>query len=397
MRKPITDTLLRGIKAPPNKRLEIADTRCAGLEFRVTPNGAKSWSFRFRDPSSAKVTRATIGNYPDISLGKARKRADALRARVAAGENPVATKRQERAEAASKTFKALADRFMKEHSQRHKRSWDADERNLRLHILPRWADRRFDSIGRQDAIALIEELVQAGTETLANRVHALISSIFSFAVDADLLKANPVARMRRRGAERVGRRVLSDAELRLFWSSIVRPPVSRQVGLALRLTLLTGARAGEVAGIVLTEFEHLDDLQRAAWILPANRSKNRKTHLVPLSPLAIETIRDAQGLVDETAKYLFPSHAVSGAPITGHALAVAMARFAASLTIQDAFAATWRSDAPTPHDLRRTVRTRMSELGISKEDRDAVLNHTPSDVGSKHYDLYDRSRPCGRI
>lgn len=239
---------------------------------------------------------------------------------------------------------------------------------------------------------MIEELVQAGTETLANRVHALISSIFSFAVDADLLKVNPVARMRRRGAERVGRRVLSDAELRLFWPSIVRPPVSRQVGLALRLTLLTGARASEAAGIALTEFEHLDDPQRAAWVLPADRSKNGKAHLVPLSPLAIETVRDAQALVDEAAKYLFPSPAVPGAPITGHALAVAMARFAESLTSHDAVAAAWRSDAPTPHDLRRTVRTRMSELGIPKEDRDAVLNHTPTDVGSKHYDVYDRSR-----
>jgi hypothetical protein len=42
--------------------------------------------------------------------------------------------------------------------------------------------------------------------------------------------------------------------------------------------------------------------------------------------------------------------------------------------------------------LRRTAATRLAELGIAKEDRDAVLNHTPRDVGKKHYDLYDRER-----
>ena len=40
--------------------------------------------------------------------------------------------------------------------------------------------------------------------------------------------------------------------------------------------------------------------------------------------------------------------------------------------------------------LRRTVATRLAEMGIQKEDRDAILNHTPQDVGKKHYDLYER-------
>ncbi len=53
---------------------------------------------------------------------------------------------------------------------------------------------------------------------------------------------------------------------------------------------------------------------------------------------------------------------------------------------------TWKAEPPSPHDLRRTLRTRLSALGVSKEDRDAILNHTPTDVGTKHYDLYDRAK-----
>ena len=84
-------------------------------------------------------------------------------------------------------------------------------------------------------IELIESIVSAGKHTAGNRVHALISKIFSFAIDADLLEANPAARLRKRGVEKIGRRVLEDTEIKEFWRGIVLPPVSRPVGLALRL------------------------------------------------------------------------------------------------------------------------------------------------------------------
>ena len=107
-----------------------------------------------------------------------------------------------------------------------------------------------------------------------------------------------------------------------------------------------------------------------------------------MSPRA--DVLSAAELADNGEAYLFPSRAVKGAPITAHALAVAMARFAAGTNPE--IAKSWRVEPPSPHDLRRTVATRLAELGIAKEDRDAVLNHTPRDVGKKHYDLYDRER-----
>ena len=249
MRKALTDTLIRTLAPPGTGRLEIADLRTSGLSFRVTSNGARSWCFRFRDPRSGRTSRATLGEYPTISLAVARKRADAMRREVAAGENPVERKRREREAATHRTFRALADRYLNEHARRHKRSASADERNLRLHVLPKWGRRRYDEIGRADVIELAEGLVTAGKPTLANRVQALVSSVFSFAMDADLIKGNPCARLRRRGVETIGRRVLSDDEIRLFWDGIVQKPVSQRVGLALRLILLTGVRPGEAAGM----------------------------------------------------------------------------------------------------------------------------------------------------
>jgi integrase len=67
-------------------------------------------------------------------------------------------------------------------------------------------------------------------------------------------------------------------------------------------------------------------------------------------------------------------------------------RFADQLKAKSAVAKTWRADPSSPHDLRRTFATRLSSLGIPKEDRDALLNHIRADVGSKHYDLYERAK-----
>jgi integrase len=390
MRKALTDVFVRNLPCPSAGRVEVADIRAAGLSFRVTCKDARSWCFRFRDPRSGKTSRATIGEYPDVSLSEARQRADAMRRLVAGGANPVEAKRREREVAAQKSFQGLAERYLNEHARRHKRSAPADERNLRLHVLPKWRRRRYDDIARADVIELIEGLVTAGKPTLANRVQALISSVFSFAMDADLVNGNPCARLRRRGVEVIGRRVLTDDEIRLFWSAIIDKPVSRPVGLALRLVLLTGVRPGEAAGAGKAELTNLAEKDRGRWIIPAARSKNGRAQLVPLSELARQTAISALELSGNEIEHVFPSPSVDGAPITAHALAVAVARFGRSLDA--ATSKSWRADPPSPHDLRRTLATRLAELGVSKEDRDAVLNHTPQDVGKKHYDLYERER-----
>jgi integrase len=232
-------------------------------------------------------------------------------------------------------------------------------------------------------------MIKAGSPVQANRVQALISTVFSFAVDADLMDANPCSRLRKRGAENKGTRVLSDDEIRQFWQRCVSPPVSRRVGLALRLTLLTGCRPGEAAGIARNELTSVDRSGEAAWLLPPDRSKNGRAHLVPLTESARSTIVAALDLISDDDDYLFPSPIQGGGPITGHALTVAMSRMAKK--IAGAAKATWSADPPSPHDLRRTVSTRLAALGIPEEDRDAVFNHTPTGVGKKHYDQYDRA------
>jgi len=384
----ITDTLLKAMKPPAAGRIEIKDDRCAGLEFRLTKAGVASWSLRFRDPQTGKPSRFTIGRYPDVGIAAARERGNALRKDVAAGINPVQRKYRDRHDASINTVSALADRYMNEHARRFKRSADADERNLQLHILPKWAKRRYDQIERADVIELVETIVRNGTPVQANRVQALVSKIFSFAVDASLVKFNPCSRLRKRGAETRKTRVLTDEEIRQFWQRSVLPPISRRVGLALRLVLLTGCRSGEIAGIHRKELSDLDARGKASLLVPADRSKNGRAHFVPLSEPARAVVLLALELIDD-GEYLFPSPVGRGGPITSHTMTIAMRRMATK--ILGAAKKSWDAEPPSPHDLRRTVATRLSQSGIPAEDVSAVLNHVRTDVTGRHYDHYQRA------
>jgi integrase len=362
--------------------------RSAGLEFRVTAGGAKSWSFRFRDPTRAgnPLARATIGSYPAMELYEAREQSVTMRKAVEAGRNPIAERKAARSGVGS--FGRLAARYLAEYAERRKRSHKRDARNLELHVLPHWKAKAATAIERGDVIELVERLVTAGKPVAANRVQALVSKVFSFGIDAGALKFNPCHRMAKRGTETAGRRVLSDPEIRLLWSGVITPKAPRS-GLALRLTLLTGARIGEVAGLCRSELHQVSDQAKAAWIIPGSRTKNKRDHLIPLSGLARDTVIELLEMIGPNDEYLLPARSQRGGPMSANSLWQAMAYFGDRIAGDDDAIRTWKADLPSPHDLRRTVETRMAELRIPKEYRDRVLNHVPGDVGSRHYNLHD--------
>ena len=157
-------------------------------------------------------------------------------------------------------------------------------------------------------------------------MQALISKIFSFAVDASLRDDHPCHRLKKRGAEKAGRRVLSDAEIPLFWNGIVTPPrrpPDRPRACGSRF--LTGARVSEIAGLSRAELHDIESPANAAWQIPGARTKNDRDHLIPLAPLARETCGGPAG--DDRARRALPFPTRSRrrvGPITGNTLTQAM-------------------------------------------------------------------------
>jgi integrase len=385
VKRALTDAYLRTLRAPATGRLEINDAACRGLALRVTPNDIRTWNFRYTNAQGG-VGRMAIGRYPTISLADARLRADALRRDLSTGIDPVQALRQRKIEtqSKSKTFGHLAERYVAEYVRRETRPRTGEEyeRNLNKHILPHWADRNYTTITRADVIELINRIARK-TPIAASRVATLIGQVFNFGIDVGLITASPAVRIRKPGKDVPRERVLTDDEIRLFWPRIVESPVSRPVGLALRAALLLGLRAGEIAGLRRDELRDFNDRKRAAIELKGERTKNGRALWLPLSPLAHETVAEALELSADNI-FVFPS--IDGAAIEAHALAKAMYRFGETLT--GAAAKTWRNERPTPHDLRRTLRTRLSALGIPRDICDTIMNHAPQDIGRKHYDWH---------
>jgi integrase len=151
----------------------------------------------------------------------------------------------------------------------------------------------------------------------------------------------------------------------------------------LRLQLLLGARVGEIAGMARHEF----DMEARTWTTPAKRTKNKRQHILPLSPLARKLI--AERMMEQPGRFLFPTkHGNSqDSEHIAQGLQAALPHFE--------FRTRDTEPAPiTSHDLRRTLATKLRELGFSSDVRDAVLNHITAkqrSVTEAHYTHADLS------
>jgi integrase len=164
------------------------------------------------------------------------------------------------------------------------------------------------------------------------------------------------------------------------------------VALALKALLLTGQRPGEIVGARQGELVDLDAPAKARWEIPAVRMKARRPHVVPLAPMARVLFQDAvarrQAQGDTVG--VFGSRFANRDTLARHSLSRALQRVIAQLDRRHGAAVSLADRPPTPHDFRRTVGTGLSQLGITREDRMAVLAHVAGDIHGQVYDRYER-------
>jgi integrase len=194
-----------------------------------------------------------------------------LQERVAKGEDPALER------AAVGTVAELIEQYVERHA-RHLRDARNEERLLRKDVLPALGHLKLDQVRRRQVADLVSAIAtrsraEGRKGVTANRVLGAMSRLFNKAVAWGLIEHSPAERVVMPVAETPRDRVLSDVEVARLWSLLDHMPDER-MRRALRLALLTGARIGEVVGIRLEEL-HLD---RALWLLPAQRSKNKRSH-----------------------------------------------------------------------------------------------------------------------
>jgi integrase len=136
-------------------------------------------------------------------------------------------------------------------------------------------------------------------------------------------------------------------ELKAIWCALE----NNTYGAIIRLLVLTGQRAGEIARLRWAE------VGESEIILPAARTKNNRAHIVPLSSAAREIL---------TAHWREGRAFVFGRGDSG------FSNWSKSKSQLDA---STRLPHWTPHDIRRAVATGMANLGVQPHVIESVLNH----------------------
>jgi integrase len=349
-RKSLTDELVTALPAK-RKRYVVYDSVVRSLGVRVSPKGKKTWIVVGRFNGNKHPTRRKLAG--KLTIEQARERAIKFDA------------------APSDKFTTVAEAYFK-HIAKQRRAGEV-ERTIRRELFPRWQNKQIGTITRRDMTDAINAVKERGKPSAAHHLFAYAQGLFSYATANNLLEHSPCTGIKPRvliGAKTPRQRVLSDDELRAVWHAAKR---AGEFGQLVRLLMITGQRRSDVAEAPWSEF----DTTAKLWTISPQRFKSNVSHVVPLSQLAMDVI-DA---LDDSGERLFHVTGFSKSKRRlDKLMLVELRKRNAKAELQH-----W-----TLHDLRRTLRTRLSEkaLGVTYEVREAVIGHSKRGL-DRVYDQYD--------
>jgi integrase len=377
-----------------------------GLMVTVYSDGTGAFVMRYTRPTGARVFMP-MGAYgkAGLSLAEACTVHDAALSLLEKGLDPIddkerriaATEQGRRERAGADSIASLVEQFV--HRKLRGERWDGETKTwsrdanstIKRRKRPEAAEALLRSnlvnaeldggivgnlkareITRRQLVRLLQAIVDRGSPVAANRVHALLKQMFAWAATQDIVPASPMAGVERPGGDEESRdRTLGAGEIRAFWSKLDTAKMDDYTRLGLKLLLVTAQRRGELTFAKWADF----DLDREIWTIPigllksAHRRKkaNKKPHLVPLSPLALEILGKLKALSGST---MFVLPARSDVKKSGSFSERALSR--AVRENEEHFGI----DHFTPHDLRRTAATFMAALGVPGIHVEKVLNHS---------------------
>ena len=370
MTQKITAVMVKNLK-PQAKKYEVMDAENPGFGVWVYPSGKKAYIYAYR--SNGRKGRISLTATP---LADARDEYREQRKLVRQGIEPQQQKAEARRQAEQDlTFGDLSDRYLKEYAS-HKRSGDQDSRLLNFDVLPRWKQIKAKDIKRRDVQEMLKAIVDRGASVTANRTLSVVRRLFTWGIEQDLVETSPCAGVKAPSKERARDRVLTNAEIKIFWNDFDLSPAIHCV---LKLEVLLAQRIGEILGMRWDEL----DLEEKIWTLTPDRTKNETVHLVPLSDRAVALIEEMR-VLSASSDYVFAS---TRAPRSGldsskeerKPIRIDSVGTALDRAIKKAGCAHFSS-----HDLRRTAATNISALGYTDDLIGRILNHKNRTVTARY-------------
>jgi len=396
MAKRFTDAQIKRLK-PTSKRAIIFEHGGRGFGLRIEPSGRKSFflEYRFGEAEERRNRVLTIGKHPTVSLTEARSIASQSLSQIEQDIDPATQKLTKKIpDRNALTVGDLVEEYIEKWAKVKKKeqSWKEDERLLNKDILPVFGRKKAKDIRRRDIVLLLDAIVERGAAITANRVLAVTRKMFNFAVGRDIIDASPCVQIPAPSKENRRERYLSEDEIKVFWEKLDDAKMSQEIRLALKFLLVTGQRKNEVIGAEWSEF----DLKNKWWTIPAEKSKNKLTHRVPLTSTAMEILN---ALKKSTGQYQFvfaspvghtkrnPERKAGIFPILGSAVDRAL-RNNQTNNLKTKQKNIFNLDHFTPQDLRRTTASMMTKSGVDRLVLKKILNHADREV-TAIYDIYE--------
>lgn len=383
-----------------------------GLRLKATES-TKTWTYRFKSPVTGGMRQVALGQWPSMTYAQALGAWSDARDLRATGVDLADRKREKRAQkqvAQEKrvkdsryTVRKLIDEYLDEHVARHRKPKGVAEmrRLMGEGYTAAIADLPAASIKRVEAFGLLEALGKRAP-VLANILRSELGAAWDHALDAGRLSEETPnwwrqilrGKLRSKGKivagkhQGVVKRILNDSEM----AALLRfmPNFTMLIEDILTLYLWTGARGMEIVAMEGSEIAKERD--GWWWTIPQHKLKMARFESVTdlRIPLVGRALTIVKRRVDVSGSgYLFPAQRGDSPHV--HQKVTGVAVWATRpTTVTDRLGkgrahilhiASW-----APHDLRRTVRTKLSALGCNKDVAEAVIGHMPAGIAG----VYDR-------
>lgn len=275
-----------------------------GLYFVVTPNGARKWSFLYRERGTSRQREMGLGSYPEISLARAREKAAAARRQLADGLDPIANRI---ATGSAPTFEAALDEYIRSHGRqwknaKHRQQW----KNAIAQHAPKLMKMQVNRIETEHVFKPLDRIWTSKPET-ASRIRGRIENVLDAAKAAGHRTGENPARWRghlknllpkRKKLARGHHPAMPWKDVPAFMTRLQKlESVSAR---ALELTILCATRTTETLEAQWDEF----DLEARLWTVPMERTKSGREHRVPLTARAVEIIDEMSKA--KRSQFVFP-------------------------------------------------------------------------------------------
>src|SRR5262245_37952372 len=276
----LTESTVTKLKLPSRKsEIIVFDDHVAGLGLRLREGGSRTWIYQFK--IGARQRRISLGKFPAMPPVIARKTAAKFQAEVRLGNDPAAVKAEKQVRA-TETFGAIARNYLERRRGQVRASTLLEiERHLQRNLAP-LHDMPLATIDRRTIANQLARITNAAP-VQSNRTRSTLSAFLTWAAREGLIETNAAA-FTNKNAETSRDRTLTSGELAKIWRAL---PAGSDYGDILKLLILTGQRATEIADLRWNEI----DFEREVIELPPWRVKNNTRHIVPMSPMVCAILK----------------------------------------------------------------------------------------------------------